>query len=380
MTRLSIGLRLLTVLATVISATSSSAEAGAPNTISYQGRLTDDSGSPVSDSTYPVAFALLADSIGGDPLWSESAVVTTVDGLFSHLLGSSESLPTILFEQYDQLFLELSIDGTPMTPRARLASVPYAQRAANLEVRDSDDTVAIKTFTEQHRLSIYDRSGQELMRLQGDSAGDGSVVLPDSSINSAELLDEPGITYDINVYPVMLVTMEMTDLAVVEIETPADGYIVLEGKCYFVLSGTTGPNTALVQIDETAGGGTQFPYYSVAGLSGYVNSGDCYFPVYISRVYYRPAGVYEFRMEGRASYPAPAEAWSWDHVLKATYYPTGYGVVSQVSDRPGENPSAVPVQITDPQNPQSRDTYYQMDLRHNEGKSRTEDTARKEAD
>ncbi len=376
MTRLGIGFRLLAALAVVILAAPSAAEAGAEQTISYQGRLTDDSGSPVPDATYPIAFALHADSLGGDPLWSESDVVTTVNGLFSHLLGSTEPLPTTLFEQHGRLFLEISIDGTPMTPRTRLSSVPYAQRAANLEVRDSDDAVAIKTFADEHRLSVYDRSGRELMRLEGDSVGDGSVVLPDSSVNSAELLDEPGITYNINVYPVMLVTMEMTDLVVVEIETPADGYIVLEGKCYLVLSGTTGPNTALVQIDETAGGGTQFPYYSMGGLSGYVNSGDCYFPVYVSRVYYRPAGVYEFRMEGRASYPAPARAWSWDHVLKATYYPTGYGVVSQVFHRPGENPSAVPVQITDPQNPQSRDTYYQMDLRYDERKSRTEGTTK----
>ncbi len=380
MTRLGFRLKLMAVLTAIIAATPFSAEAGAEQTISYQGRLTDVSGSQVPNSDYTVAFAMFADSIGGDPLWSESAVVTTDNGLFSHLLGSTEPLPAALFEQHGRLFLELTVDGAPITPRARMSSVPYAQRAANLNVRDADDTVAIRTFADQHRLSVYDRNGQELIRLQGYTPGDESVVLPDSSINSVELLDEPGITFDLNVHPVMLVTMEMTDLAVVEIETPADGYIVLEGKCYFVLSGTTGPNTALVQIDENAGGGTQFPYYSVAGLSGYVNAGDSYFPVYVSRVYYKPAGIYEFRMEGRASYPAPAEAWSWDHVLKATYFPTGYGVVSQVSERALDNPSAVPVQVTDPQNPESRGTYYQMDLRYYERKSRTEDSTNKQTD
>ena len=345
-------------------------QAAVPPLINYQGRLTNNSGIPLPDSSYSMEFSIFADSINGEPLWVEITEVTTVNGIFSHMLGSIETLPSTLFENYSTLFLGFSRDGVALDARTRLVSTPYAQAAGNLEVRDAADTLAIKTCSDDHSLSIYDLLGQEEIRLQGTITGDESVILPDSSLNAMEILDEPGFTMDINVSPVTLVDMEMIDLVVVEIETPADGYILLEGKCYVELSGTTGPNYALVQIDETEGGGTQFPYYSQVGLGAYVNTNDCYFPIYVTRAYYKPAGIYEFRMEGRPSYPAPAEAKTWDHILTATYMPTGYGVVSKVATEPGDNPTATPLDIIDPQNPEDGRTYYQMDLRYHEKQSK----------
>ncbi|MEA3296904.1 MAG: hypothetical protein U9R56_03485 [candidate division Zixibacteria bacterium] len=345
-------------------------QASVPQLISYQGRLTNIAGIPLPDSSYSMEFSIYVDSVDGVPLWTENVTVTTVDGLFSHMLGSIETLPSSLFEDHSALYLGVSRDGVPLDARTRLVSAPYAQAAGNLEVRDAVDTLAIKTCSDDHRLSLYDSLGQEGIRLQGTITGDESVILPDSSVNALEILNESGFTMDLNVHPVTLVDMEMVDLVVVEIETPADGYILLEGKCYVVLSGTTGPNYALVQIDETVGGGTQFPYYSQAGLGAYVNTNDCYFPIYVTRAYYKPAGVYEFRMEGRPSYPAPARAKTWDHVLTATYLPTGYGVVSKVATEQGNNPTATPLDIVDPQNPDGGRTLYQMDLRYHERQSK----------
>ena len=148
----------------------------------------------------------------------------------------------------------------------------------------------------------------------------------------------------------------------------------LEGKCYVQLSGTTGPNIALVQIDEEEGGGSQFPYYTLAGLGGYVNSNESYFPVYVTRVYWKQQGIHYFRMEGRANHAPPAQARSWDHVLTATYYPTSYGVVSKVSTSPDGHPNAVPLDITDPQDPTGRSRFYQMDLRYFEQQAKENDT------
>ena len=159
--------------------------------------------------------------------------------------------------------------------------------------------------------------------------------LPESAIDYHEILDEPGLTAAINTDQVALFTDAMTDLVTVDITTPADGYILLHGKCYLLLSGTTGPNIALIQIDEDEAGPSEFPYYTIAGLSGYANTATSYFPVYVTRIFFKPAGSYTFRLEGRASFSPPAEVKSWDHILTAVYYPTAYsGVKSLISTLP----------------------------------------------
>ena len=336
--------------------------------------------------------------------------MNTAGGVFTHLLGSSTALNSAMLQGYDHLYLQVTLDGIP-GERLRLTSAPFALLAAGIEARDADDTLAIMTDADDHRLSVYGSRGQEQIRLHGNdsgritifnpltgeeavalaastdsggqlvlgqtggvpgitltggASGDDAVILPDSSVSSLESLNEAGFTLDINVHPVTLQNLSMTDLVTIEIETPAEGYIVLQGKCYVELSGTTGANLAMIQIDEDEGGSSQFPYYSLAGLNSFVDIGPAYFPVYVTRVYYRSAGVYEFRMEGRSSYPLPALAKSWDHVLTATYYPTSYGPVYKISNQPGDHPEAVPQNLDDPSRPDENGLYYKMDLRYYE--------------
>ncbi len=373
----------------------------APMVINYQGRLTGAGGSPVANGSYDLQFAIYDDSLGGLLLWAETTTVTTSDGLFSHLMGSLNSFPRNLFTDGSPRYLELTTEGEVINMRTLLGVVPYALVTRDLFVTDSNDTLAIGTFADERRLSLYDELGQEHIRLQadadsggqlllnrtdgetgialhGDLIGDESVTLPYASVSSGEILNETGYVTYIRVSPVTLVTMEMTDLVTLQIETPADGYIVLEGKCYVQLSGATGPNIALVQIDQEEGGGSQFPYYTLAGLGGYASTNDSYFPVYVTRVYWKPQGIHEFRMEGRANDAPPAEARTWDHILTATYYPTSYGVVSKVSPMPDGHPEAEPLDITDPQNPDGPSRYYQMDLRYFERRAKEIDTNSKQ--
>lgn len=352
----------------------------APDLIAYQGRLTDTAGISVADSSYAVVFAIYTDSIGGVPFWQESTSVSIRDGLFSHMLGSVTRLPQSIFQDNDRLYLEITVEEETALPRTRLTSVPYARTAASLNVKDENDSVAIKTFADGHQLSIFGYEGDAALVLRGGIIGDGAAELPDSSINSMEMLDEPGITVEKNVSLIPLPTGTMTDLVTVEITIPADGYIVLHGKCYVLFSGTTGPNTAHVQIDENEGGTSQFPYYTVAGLGGYVNTSTSYFPVYVTRTYYRTAGTYTFRMEGRASYSLPAEAKTWDHILTAVYYPTAYGWVKKISSERGDHPQAVPITIDALPDPNRTGTYYEMDLRYYELKAKAARKALKEAE
>ncbi|MCK4827552.1 hypothetical protein KA005_68115, partial [bacterium] len=112
-------------------------------------------------------------------------------------------------------------------------------------------------------------------------------------------------------------------------------YIMLYGKCYLLLSGTTDANSARIQIDHDEGGPTLFPYYTQAGLSGYVNTGINYFPIFVTRIYYKnTAGTYTFRLVGKAENSLPALAQTWDHILTAAYFPSSYGYVSTITNNP----------------------------------------------
>lgn len=383
-------LRILPILAASLFL--SIAVSSASELISYQGRLTLSDGNPVTNGPHTIQFAIYDDSLAGQQLWTETATITTLYGMFTHHLGANSPLPNDLFATSGVQYLEVVFEGESIRPRSIITGAPTAGVAGDLFVTDHRDTLVIETDAAEHRLSLFDQKGQEQIKLQGTGAGgqvvlsnpdgaigislhggltgDESVMLPDSSVNSEEILNETGYVTWINVNPVTMVTLEMTDLLTLEIETPAVGYIVLQGKCYVELSGTTGPNVALVQIDETEGGGSQFPYYTLAGLGGYVNTNESYFPVYVTRVYWKQQGIYGFRMEGRANNAAPALARSWDHILTATYYPTSYGVVHKVSTSPDGHPNAEPLDIKDPQDSTGSSRFYQMDLRYFEQRSK----------
>lgn len=357
-----------------------------PHLIGYQGRLTDSGGQAVTNGSYFMSFRLFDSPAGGTEVWSESDSISTESGLFSHNLGSVQPLTEGLFTGPDTLFLELATSDGPLVPRILLVSVPYSLLAANLRSVDNSGTVSILTDGDGHTLTMYDLNGNQRLQLDGsvfgamrifdtsgtralveisataDSGGtvilsgpfadstiqlrgggngDDAVVLPDSAINANEILDEPGIVVSQNLGLITLPTDAMIDLVTTEIAIPTDGYIVLEGKGYLILSGTTGPNNAVVQIDETAGGASLFPYYTQAGLSGYVNTGDSYFPYYVTRTYFKNSGTYTFRMEGRASVASPAIARSWDHILTAVFYATDYypgskkGIITRQSTETG---------------------------------------------
>ena len=92
------------------------------DTISYQGRLLDNSGDPV-DGTQTMDFRLYTDPSGGMPLWSQSSSVTVEDGLFNVNL-------TVDPAHFDGRALWLGVqvqgDAQEMTPRQPLLPVPYA--------------------------------------------------------------------------------------------------------------------------------------------------------------------------------------------------------------------------------------------------------------
>jgi hypothetical protein len=107
-----------------------------PQTISYQGALTDSSGAPV---TGPVDMTFsLWDSpniVGATLLWQETLDVMVANGAFEVLLGADAGnpLPAAIFE--NPVYLGIAVGGdAEMTPRQALAAVGYAVRAKTVEV------------------------------------------------------------------------------------------------------------------------------------------------------------------------------------------------------------------------------------------------------
>lgn len=96
-----------------------------PQTISYQGVLTDANGKAVPDGNYSLTFKLYNVDSGGVELWTETyPAVAVVKGIFNVILGSVNPL-TLPFNQ--QYWLGIAVDGAPeLTPRIQLTSSAYS--------------------------------------------------------------------------------------------------------------------------------------------------------------------------------------------------------------------------------------------------------------
>ena len=117
--------------------------AGFNQQINYQGKLTDTNGVAVSDDNHCAKFRLMDADSGGNELWVEewdsaTEYVSVSSGLFSVLLGSTESLSSVDFDQ-TSLYLEVQYDPgcdntyeEVFTPRKRLGAVPAAFEAKQL--------------------------------------------------------------------------------------------------------------------------------------------------------------------------------------------------------------------------------------------------------
>lgn len=97
-----------------------------PRTISYQGMLTSNSGSPLPDGTHSVTVTLYTDPAGTIPLWQDRYDAPTSGGVFNLYLGSNTPLPSP--EQMNRpLWVGTSINGQEeMRPLTPLTASPYA--------------------------------------------------------------------------------------------------------------------------------------------------------------------------------------------------------------------------------------------------------------
>ncbi|MFA4844437.1 MAG: hypothetical protein WC632_05760, partial [Candidatus Margulisiibacteriota bacterium] len=122
-----------------------------PTKISYEGRLTDASGNPVTTEK-TVSFKIYDAETAGNLIWGAESQTVTPDsqGVFSVLLGATEPITAAVFNAATR-YLEISVGGETISPRTPIVSVGYAFRAATADnIEDSaitDSKIAAGTIT-----------------------------------------------------------------------------------------------------------------------------------------------------------------------------------------------------------------------------------------
>ena len=101
------------------------AQAQVPFLINYQGRLVD--GTNLVNGPVELVLRLYNGDLGGSPDYEDSNTVTVVDGLYATLIGDN-TVSGSLADALDQkeVWIEVEVDGTKLSPRERLVSVGYS--------------------------------------------------------------------------------------------------------------------------------------------------------------------------------------------------------------------------------------------------------------
>ena len=134
------------------------AEAAIPHLISYQGRLTNAAGVPITGSR-SISFRIYDASSGGSLLWQEShPSITVTDGVFEVLLGSATALSLPFDSQY-YLATQVGSDAE-MTPRQQLASSGYAYKAKQAEESDTLDGFHASATPEANKILALDSNAK----------------------------------------------------------------------------------------------------------------------------------------------------------------------------------------------------------------------------
>ena len=128
--------------------------AAVPQTMSYQGVLTDGAGNIAADGNYSITFRIWDDPtlISGHLLWTEAhdgvtaPVVPVSKGGFSVVLGSAVPV-NVQFNGPMWLELQVAPDATPVAPRTQLTPSPYALNARNVFDGGSSNFVGIGRST-----------------------------------------------------------------------------------------------------------------------------------------------------------------------------------------------------------------------------------------
>ena len=119
---------LLLILIIAFTSTATQLQAQNDFKISIQGVLQNADGSIVTNGGHALTFKMYASATVGGAVWTETATVTVVDGIYDHLLGSVTPLTPALFTVRRYIGITI-VGGTELSPRIELTYAPYAIHA-----------------------------------------------------------------------------------------------------------------------------------------------------------------------------------------------------------------------------------------------------------
>jgi hypothetical protein len=175
-----------------------------PQLISYQGRLTDAAGNPLTGD-YDMRLCLYDVPSGGSALWCEDQTVSVTHGVFSVLLGSSTSIPQALFDG-PGLYLGVKVGSDDeMTPRGRVVSVGYAYRADEASTADYASSAGNADTVDDRHASDFASASHRHNSLDADDGDPQNALFVDDAGNvvigtaaSGQSLTVAGIVEAIN--------------------------------------------------------------------------------------------------------------------------------------------------------------------------------------
>jgi hypothetical protein len=368
------------------------AMAQTPTTVTYQGRLTNATGTAIT-SAVTVVFTIYDAETSGSELWTETQSVDPDDkGIFTVTLGNDTPLDNTVFDGSARwLGIKVGSDAE-MTPRQQINSAPYsitgagatnfsfgsstqdgtfdlygaavvdplihAGRGASggmIQIRDTLGNYAGVlggSVTGAGVLGLYRSAGnvglltgsiggEPLFVVQGSgddvtfnmgTTGNNSVSLPASSIAAGEILDEPGIA---RAYASggTIATSGVTSLLSRTITVPGPGYVVAIAHAYAAISGTTLGNV-IMGIDTTnSNSAPAGNNYAVFGSSSETISASTirWGSMSVERTFsVSAAGGFTCYVNGSRGTTSGTGYLYYVNLL-LVYFPTSYGTVSAIT-------------------------------------------------
>ncbi|MBI1841445.1 MAG: tail fiber protein [Verrucomicrobia bacterium] len=186
----------------------------APRLLPFQGRLTDQNGSAVSNGVRLVQFKIFDVPSAGSPVWAGELHRTTVNGgLVNVILGTKTALA---FDFDRQLYLEITVDinadgaitaaDPPMSPRQAILPVIFAKESGDSRLLAGYNWSAILVsgndpangFIRGNKLADESLSGQKIINrtITPDKIADHSIGTPqlDDAVVDARVLADNSVT------------------------------------------------------------------------------------------------------------------------------------------------------------------------------------------
>jgi hypothetical protein len=368
------------------------AMAQVPTSITYQGRLTNASGSPIT-GTITVVFTIYDNETADTPVWSESQSIDPDDkGVFTVQLGAVTPLDNKIFNGAAKwLGIQIGSDAemTPLQPinsapysitgagggsftlgssvqdggldlygAAIISSLVHAGRGASGGILRLSDTLGndaavlggeangagiLRLYRSPGSIGLFAGSigSEPLLAIQGSSddvtfnlgiTGNASVLFPDNSISSSEILNEPGIARGY-ASGGTIATSGVTSLLARAITVPGPGYVVASAYAYGTVLGTTIGNI-IMGIDTTNSNSSPAGNnYAVFGSNNETVSASAtrWGSMAAERTFaVSGAGSVTYYVNASRGYNG-GTGYIYNISLMLTYYPTSYGAVSSVA-------------------------------------------------